>query len=429
MSEIVEKAIARLLYNEIMEHFDDLESLTQIQSSQDFALICELEETLDTERKKRNVDYSLVVGAWSNLYSAVKQLNKKNNNLITHISETFGVILKDDFFISGTLYNHEKLFVRKLVSTWVDIYRNYLLELDEIICNFKIKLLGYGTATIQDEFFDGHSIINQKNIKFQKSNFKGKSVYLDTNAVQVLAGDRKIKSLISKSEVGFVYSSFLIEDAVNSNPVFLSAFLSDLQSITNGNMVGYLDEGLCYVTESIEDTIRRVKKYSKQTKLYESTIINNAIQHFHFYPELRKGRELSKKISNDVIGYFKSEKKKDITGFDRIDSHFQNTSIHDFIRSGNIGVINDYRNAIEQLSNLFDYVNFETEHVKFSNTSKIASSYRDRQHLEHAYICDYFVTDDIRLKNRANIIFDIIGIKTKVIGINELKKNLKNQSL
>jgi hypothetical protein len=429
MSEIVEKAIARILYNKLMEYFDDLESLTQLQSSQDFALICELETTIESKRDEQNVDYSLVVGAWNKLYSAVKQLNEKNNNLISYISKSFDVSLKDDFFISGTLYNHEKLFVRKLASTWVDTYRDYLLELDKIICNFKIELLSYGTATIQDEFFDDHSIISQENIKFQKSNFKGKSVYLDTNAVQVLAGDRKIRNLISKSEVGFVYSSFLIEDAVNSNPVFLSSFFADLQSITDGNMVGYMDGRLCYVQEKIEDTIGRVEKYSKLTKLYESTLINNVIQHFHFYPELRKGRELSKNISNDVIGYFNSEKKKDVTGFNRVVSHFSNTSINDFIHSGYISVIDDYRDAIEQLSNLFDYVNFETEHVKFSNMSKIASSYRDRQHLEHAYICDYFVSDDIRLKNRAQAIFEILSIKTKVIGINELKANLKNKTL
>lgn len=169
--------------------------------------------------------------------------------------------------------------------------------------------------------------------------------------------------------------------------------------------------------------------YSNLTKLYESKIINNAIQRFHLYPELRKGRELSKNISNDVIGFFKNEKKKDVTGFDRIASHFHGASINDFIHSGNIDRVDDYRSAIEELCDLFDYVNFETEHIKFSNMSKIASSYRDRQHLEHAYICDYFVSDDIRLKNRARAIFDILGIGTKVIGINELKNNLKSQCL
>ncbi|HCH4005088.1 TPA: hypothetical protein NKV74_004512 [Vibrio parahaemolyticus] len=429
MSELVEKAIARILYNKLMEHFDDLESLSQIQSSQDFALVCELEDSLKGDRENSNVDYDLVVSAWSEIYNSVKQLNENYRELIGHISKEFDVIINNDFALSGTLYDHEKLFVRKLGVTWIKEYRSYLVELNKIIVDFKIKLLNYGTANIQDEFFDSHYVINKENIKFNKSNFNGKSVYLDTNAVQVLAADRKVRECISKSEVGFVYSSFLIEDAVNSNPLFLNSFLSDLQLITNGNMVGYMDEGLCYVYEKIEDTIGRVKKYSKLTKLYESKIMNDVIQHFHFYPELRKGRELSETISSDLVGYFKGKEKKDLTGYDKIVSQFYNTSIGEFVHSGNIGKVDDYRDTIENLSDLFDFVNFETEHVKFSNKNKIASSYRDRQHLEHAYICDYFVSDDARLRSRAQVIFEILGVKTKSISINELKSHIKAGSL
>lgn len=429
MSELIEKAIARILYNKLMEHFDDLESLSQIQSSQDFALVCQLQSSLKGDRENSNVDYDLVVSAWNEIYNSVKQLNKNYSKLIGHISKEFDVIINDDFALSGTLYDHEKLFVRKLGETWIKEYRSYLVELNKIIVTFKIKLLSYGTANIQDEFFDSHFVINKENIKFNKSNFNGKSVYLDTNAVQVLAADRKLREYISKSEVGFVYSSFLIEDAVNSNPVFLSSFLSDLQLITNGNMVGYMDNGLCYVHEKIEDTVNRVKEYSKSTKLYESTIMNDFIKHFHFYPEFRKGRELSNTISGDLIGYFKGKVKKDLACYDKIVSKFYNTSISEFIQTGDVGEIDDYRDVIEKLSDLFDFVNFETEHVKFANKKKVASSYRDKQHLEHVYICDYFVSDDIRLRNRAKVIFEILGVKTKSISTNELKSYVKAGSL
>lgn len=411
-----------------MEHFDDLESLSQIKSSQDYALVFELENTLERKRNIESIDYMLVVDAWDEICSAVEALNKNNNDFIVYISNKFNVKIDDDFAISGTLNNHEKFFIRKLDEAWVDRYKVYILELNEIVLNFKIKLLGYGTADIQDEFFDSQSIISKENIKFKKSNFHGESVYLDTNSIQVLAADRKVRELISKTEVGFVYSSFLIEDAVNSNPVFLSSFLSDLKSITNGNMVGYMDEGLCYVEENVEDTISRVRKYSKLTKMYEKTTMNDVIQHFHLYPALRKGKELNKTISDDVIGYFKSEDKKDVSTFNQIKIKFSNTIISEFIQSGDIGVVDDFRGCIEQLSNLFDFVNFQTEHAKFANFNKIASSYRDRMHLEHAYICDYFVSEDVRLRNRAQIIFEILGVKTKAISINNLKSYLKNSA-
>ncbi|MBO2596330.1 hypothetical protein I6M54_16050 [Shewanella algae] len=429
MSEIIEKAIARILYSKFMEHFDDIEALSQVQSSQDFKLILELEKTIESDRDSQNVDYSLVVGAWNEIYESVKDLNSSYEELISHISKEFKVIINDDFMISGTLYDHEKFFLRKLDATWSEQYKSYLLEIDKIILAFRIKLLRYSSADIQDNFFSQHHLIEQQNIKFKKSTFNSRSIYLDTNAVQVLAADRKIRSYISKSEMAFCYSSFLIEDAVNSNPVFLNSFLLDLQTITGGNMVGYMDEGLCYVNESIEDTLDRVSKYSKLTKLYESHVMNDVLKHFHLYSELRKGKELVKLISDDFIGFFSSSEKSSLAGFDKILCKFQNTIIGDFVQSGDIGEIDDYREAIIQLSSLFDFVNFETEHVKLANFKKIASSYRDRQHLEHAYICDFFVSDDIRLRNRAKVAFDILGIKTKALSINEFKSSLKANSL
>ncbi len=429
MSEIIEKAIARILYSKLMEHFDDIESLSQIQSSEDFKLLQELEKTIESDRHSQNVDYSLVVGAWNEIYKSVKDLNLSYEKLISHISKEFEVIINDDLEISGTLYGHEKLFLRKLDSIWAEQYKSYLLEIDKIILTFRIKLLNYSLADTQDNFFSQHHLINQQNIKFKKSTFNGRSIYLDTNAVQILAADRKIRSYITKSEMGFCYSSFLIEDAVNSNPVFLSSFFSDLQTITGGNMVGYMDDGLCYVNESIKDTLDRVSKYSKLTKLYENHVMYDVLKHFHLYPELRKGKELVKLISSDFIGFFSGSEKSSLAGFDKIVFKFQNTIIGDFVQSGDVGKIDDYREAIINLSSLFDFVNFETEHVKLANFKKIASSYRDRQHLEHAYICDFFVSDDIRLRNRAKVAFDILGIKTKVLSINEFKSSLKANSL
>lgn len=425
MSEIVEAAIARILFNKIMTHFDDFESFSKIQTSQDFALVCKLDKTLPEKIEGGDVDYHLVVGAWNEFYQSVKELNKTHSDFIDYISKEFCVTFEDDFLISGSLYEHVKFISRKLEQRWEKTYSNYVTALDKILLNFKIKILSYSTAEIQDEFFDHHSMIDSNDIKFSKSDFSGKSIYLDTNALSALAADRKVRDLISESEMGFFYSSYIIEDAVNSNPLFLSSFLSDLKSITKGNMVGYMDEGLSYVHEEIEDTLHRVNKYSKLTKLYESSVMNKAITSFHCYPELRKGKELNEAISRDLIGFFKCEESNKLPGYEKIIAKFQNTSIDEFIRVGDVGQIDDYRDLIEQLSELFDFVNFETEHVKFTNKSKIASSYRDRQHLVHAYICDYFVSDDVRLKKRAQVIFDILGVKTQPISVNELKKKIK----
>lgn len=429
MNETLQKSIAKILYNLLKRNFDDIESLTQIEKTQDFKLLKQLEGMLTETQEAENVDYGLMVATWNNLNIQVKDLNKKYENLITHIFEVFEAKPEDDFKISGTLYSHEKIISFKLSESCNLKYKNYIKALDAIICNFRLAMLDYETADLRDSFFDDFHIINEKNIKFRKVEISKKSIYLDTNTVQPILNDPKLKKYIESDKVAFVYSAYLVEDILNSNPIFLSSFFSDLLRLTKGGMVGYMDEGLCYVEERIEETTSRVKKYSQLTKTFEKTIINDFIRRYHYHPELRKGRELNKKISDDIYGFFKSDSKKIIPGFELVKNEFSDKNISDFIESGEIGEIEDVREAIENFSYLFDFINFETEALKLSNFNKIASSYRDNKHLEQAYICDYFVTEDQKMKSRAKIIYKTLNIKTKVLGINEFKARIKSNEL
>lgn len=429
MNKILERAIAKILYNLIKQYFDDIESIINIQKHQDYNLIIHLENLRVTNDCDRDVDYDLIAGAWKKFSLSIEELNKNNDDLISHILKEFDAKAEDTFIIAGTLYNHEKIISIKLSTPWINKYKNYIIKLDSIICDFRLEILRYETANVQDVFFAEHPIIQNENIKFQKSSSKGNTVYLDMNAVQPLANVPKIKKILKRTNFSFVYSTYLIEDALNSNPLFLNSFYSDLYLLTNGEMVGYMNDGLCYVKEKLEDTVSRVSKYSNLTKLFEYTVVNDLIKNHHVYPELRKGRKLNQRISSDIIGFFNEEAKKDTLGFNHVASKFHGTSIEEFVYSGKIVQVEDYETAIEQLSSLFDFVNFGTEDIHPSNYSKIASSFRDRKHLEHAYICDYLVTDDSNLKKRAEVIYEILGIKTKIIGINDFKKMLKQQRL
>lgn len=426
MDDILEKAIAKILFNKLMYCFDNIEMLTQVQSSNDFKIIKELESKLNDDRKIQNIDYQLVSDAWNYIYDSIKKLNKENLDLIEYVSDEFKVNIRDDFFISGTLYDFEKFFIKKFNSSWNETYKEYLSQLDDIICEFRLKLLQYENSYNQDKFFDDISKINKMDIKYKKTSPICNSVYLDNNAIQVFSNDERLRRIAKKIDINFVYSSYTIEDAANSNPVFIKPFIKDLLSISDGNMVGYMDEGLCFVKENITDTLNRVNKYSKMTKLFEKTNLNDCIKHYHLYPELRKGKEINNKLSSDFIEFFKSENKENILGFKLVKSNFENTVISEFVENGHIGKINDVREVIDKFNELLDFVNFETENINFSNLKKIASSYRDRQHMEHAYLCDYFVTDDARLNKRAKLIYKIIGVKTKVININEFRTIIKS---
>ena len=99
------------------------------------------------------------------------------------------------------------------------------------------------------------------------------------------------------------------------------------------------------------------------------------------------------------------------------------------IENGILSKIENYQDTITELSNFLDFINYETEDIKYKNKSKIVSAYRDRMHLEHAYICDYFITNDSKLLARAKTIFSIIGSSTQVYNSKEFKKVIQNNIL
>lgn len=230
-----------------------------------------------------------------------------------------------------------------------------------------------------------------------------------------------------KNDIAFVYSSYLVEDSINMNPLFLEEYLDNLLKITNHQIVAVMDDGLCFATESISQTIERVKKYSKLTKNFETYRFIKVIQHYHDYPELRKGRALYNEICKDPVKFFNEDGKVDIPGFKLIEGNFRyDKLITAFIKTGKVREtsLQEKSQLIEGMLQLFDFINFETESVRLDNAQKIYSSYRDNRHLIHACITDYFVTDDIRLKTRGNIIYSLIGANTKVINSKEFSKLL-----
>lgn len=73
---------------------------------------------------------------------------------------------------------------------------------------------------------------------------------------------------------------------------------------------------------------------------------------------------------------------------------------------------------------VLDFANYETESVRLSNYKKIASSYRDNEHIGHACIADYFVTDDLKMQARGKFVYQVTGVSTQVIGVKDFLKEL-----
>lgn len=435
MINTIQQAMANILFNKLMECFDDLEFLSGIQTTKEFRILDELKEKLDELLTSSSisscVDYELVINTWNTLYKDVTTLNDDYNLLILKLVNIYKLRMKDSFQIFGSLIKHDTKIMQKLDGRDLREFKEYVCKGNEIVRDFRVSLLNYYSAELTDRFLDNCHLINDNNINYTPVEIKGTSIYLDQNAISYIVNHKKCMEQCLEAKknnvISFVYSSYLVEDSINMNPFFLEEYLDNLLKITNHHMVAVMKNGLCFVTEPISQTIKRVKKYSKLTKTFETHRFIKVIEHYHNYPQLRKGRELYNEICKDPIKFFNNDGKANIPGFELIERNFGNVQlISGLIKSGKVRETTSQEKSqlIEDILKLFDFINFETESVRLDNARKIYSSYRDNSHLIHAYITDYFVTDDAKLKSRGNIIYSLIGSNTKVINSKEFSQLL-----
>lgn len=71
-----------------------------------------------------------------------------------------------------------------------------------------------------------------------------------------------------------------------------------------------------------------------------------------------------------------------------------------------------WQNVFSSFFNILDLIGFWRD--KLTEKSNMARSY-DADHAYHASICDYFVTNDKRTMNKANVVYQTYGYKTKAI--------------
>lgn len=434
---VIQQAMANILFNKLMENFDDLEGLSSILTSKEFRILTDMAELLDnTEHSKdgsTSIDYDLVIEAWNKFHKDVVALNEGNIRLLNLLTESYQLQVPDAFLLFGSLINHEAKIARKLTEADRVIFKEYIREGNRIILDFKTSLLNYNASDLIDSFFDQVDVAAPRNIAFQPISVGEKTIYLDQNAVSAIVDNPKFMHQclagIESNKISFVYSSYLIEDSINMNPIFLKGFLDNLLLLTKSKMVGLIDGEPHFVTEDIQETIHRVQKYSKATKIGEHHRLISAIHNYHNHPELRKGNTFNNELIKGPIDFFRCTSKVDIAGFELVSSKFSDRELlADFIYTGQIteNALGHRGKLINEMLELYDFINFETETVKLSNAKKIASSHRDNMHLIHASIADIFITNDEKMKSRGKVLYPCIGATTKVITSKEFREQFSS---
>lgn len=428
MVSTVQQAMANILFNKLMQSFDDLEALSAIQVSKEFRILVDLQELLGKTKIPADtpgcVDYDLVIGAWNRLQTEVGALNERNEALVEMLIERYQVNTPDPFLLLGSLIHHDTKIIQKLDEASRKTFKEYVSEGNKIIRDFRTTLLDYHGADMVDRFLDNSHIIDQKNIDYKPIDLSGKVFYLDLNVISRVMDHpqwmRQCKASQESKAIALVCSAYLVEDSINMDPLFLNDFLDDLSTFTGNQMIGFIDDEPCFVSEDILRTAERALHYAGLTKNFEKHRFINVIRHYHDHPELRKGKKLYNELVKGPIDFFRRQTKADIPGFELVTRKFSDRQlVTDFITTGSIRdtSLQEKGQLIEDLLELFDFINFETEAVKLANAGKISSSYRDNKHLAHACIADYVVTEDKRMRARGNFIYELIGVRTKVIDL------------
>lgn len=421
MSDLVNELIEHILFDKIMRCIHDAEELSNIITSKEYELVTKMETEFESKKNTTSHSVNSLIEIWNNFYNSVQYLNKNELNLLDIIKSDFKIKFQNSFSVIGAIIKHSKYIKMHLSKDQLDNFCKYLEKLELILLDFRISFIVYAKTKLQYAFANNKNSIDDNHIKYKKIEKINNSIYADQNIISKILDKPAMLSLVKMKGIKLVYSSYVIEDALKKNPIYMPLYIDGLMKLTGGNMVGYMKDGLCFVNENINVTLNRASLYSKLSKLYEKDVLLSAFQRDYLYPELRKNSLLNQKLSADFINFFKNESKTSIEGFNTISYKFSHDkNLHNFITTGCIGDIDDYRQTISNLNALLDFVNFKTETVSYNNRAKIYSSYRDSQHIEHAYVCDYFATDDKNLSERAKVIFKIIGCTTKVISSNEM---------
>ncbi len=116
---------------------------------------------------------------------------------------------------------------------------------------------------------------------------------------------------------------------------------------------------------------------------------------------------------NEIIEHFKIDRRiiNNYTPEQLLANH------SDFIEQYIVSSCNNRQEAFNSFFNAMDMLGFWQD--KLTTRSTLARLY-DANHAYHATFCDYFVTDDKRTQNKANVLYAYYKYKTKAISTTQL---------
>ena len=431
--------ISYLLKKIIEQLIDDINYWYKLEYSDEFLLYLSLNKIVESSKICDKpcmgcLDYELVNRIFiDDFITRIKELNEENSVIINELSLLFDLPKSSNpVTLALDLFSNPKYVNGKLDISQKDIYSNYLNEINCAISTLAINYYIQKKTEFYDIIIDSAPLETEQEITYKLTDQQqgSKIFYIDQNFISEYINDFNFKTQIENikkaDQFRFVFSPYLVEDGIKMNKVFLKDYFENIYNLTNGVFIAKYFGNLSFVTEEIDNLVKRIILWARPTKAAEELKLIDAIYNSYVYPELNKNNKIIQDLNNNPKMFFKmldegnygEELKYLLTSIIVLNSLHLNL---DDLANCRIHNDNDFDciNKIGALCQFLDILNYKTEAKKDKN--KIKSSYQDTEHLKHAWKADYFVTNDNNLAKRGTYIYSTLGLKTTFITINKFK--------
>ncbi|WP_334598657.1 hypothetical protein [Pseudomonas alvandae] len=449
MDCIIKIGFSLALKGIIQKLVDNAQSYNILVRSDEWRVAVNLEAKINNKRVCEDLcpgclEFERTAKMFVDFTQSISRTNDKNENLINKLRSTFLLSEeKDPVSLAMDLIAAPIYVKSKIEKDNIEKIEDYAREIQGAIYALALDHYLHEQAKCSGRLLSHGELEQKQVISYERITIlEGQKIfYADQNFISKYGSDSNLKIQVDnfKSRVGcnFIFSPYVIEDGIKMNRVRLKEYLESVESLTDCIMLVRSGETLTLAKEDIHKTFNRVILWRDATRAAEDQKIFKMLYNHWGYSHFSRGSKFSKRANDNIIELFESLRPHLIDmdheiEFDDFESDpalcvrlnaytiEKSFTLHDLV-SLQITPENDLHRIelIDELCDFLDFINYKTEAL--SEQDKIRSSLQDAEHLKHAWLADYFITDDKRLRARGELIYSVIGVKTKFINRGELK--------
>ncbi|WP_447636613.1 hypothetical protein [Flavobacterium microcysteis] len=248
------------------------------------------------------------------------------------------------------------------------------------------------------------------------------NIYLDNNIViDIEDGNYTLEKLLSNigiSKSKIFYSSVHITEADEMNaPDKTQKMVKRCRTLTNLTSNNYIH--IDTSTHAIHKQVLKPEEIIKRQKYWTNNSTSGAVQKTQLGTVSQEQRiafreslgidpkEINNYTVKEVIEQFEINKDK-----------FENMSLPELIEMATRAKLGRPATTVTKIVATFELLDLIGFWKDIYSTKSDFARAQDSQHCVSASVCDYFISNDKRTRNKSRLVFDIFKINTKVVDSN-----------